>query len=119
MTFAKGDTRINRAGRPLTKDEEKPTNKSLRNKAFMQLLRKFAPLQSKAVQTAVKIMDNETSSEAGRLKASALIIATYQQLLKETYNYVYDSDDAEEIQVTDNKPVFSLRMINTEKPKEE
>ena len=118
MAFVKGVSG-NPRGRPTVKDEEKPTNKSLRNKAFLQLLRKFAPLQSKAVQVAVKIMDNEDSSEAGRLKASALIIATYQQLLKETYNYVYDSDDAEEIQPEHKPQLFSLHMLKPDKPSEE
>lgn len=119
MAFVKGDARINRNGRPLVVDAEKPTNKSLRNKAFLQLLRKFAPLQTKAVQTAVNIMENEKSSEAGKLKASALIITTYQQLLKETYNYLYDDEDATPIQEENNKPVFSLRMLKPEKPLEE
>lgn len=111
MTFAKGDARINRQGRPTTKDAEKPTNKSLRNKAFLQLLRKFAPLQTQAIQTAVKVMNGENSTEAGKLKASALIIQTYRDLLKETYDYKYDLDDAEPIQVEDNKPAFSLHVI--------
>lgn len=111
MAFVKGDARINRSGRPLTKDTEKPTNRSIRNKLFLQLLRRFMPLQSKAIQTAVKIMDGEASSEAGKLKASALIISTYQQLLKETYDYRYDEEE-NELPQEENKPVFSLKMIS-------
>lgn len=114
MAFVKGVSG-NYGGRPKVIDAEKPTNKSLRNKAFLQLLRRFAPLQSKAVQVAVKIMDDNASSEAGKLKASALIIATYQQLLKETYNYAYDSEEAEEIQKTDNSPIFSLKIVGDDK----
>lgn len=118
MAFVKGVSG-NPRGRPTVKDAEKPTNKSLRNKAFLQLLRRFAPLQSKAIQTAVKIMDGGASSEAGKLKASALIISTYQQLLKETYNYVYDGDEAEEIQPENKPQLFSLHMIKPDKPVEE
>lgn len=116
MAFVKGDARINRNGRPLVVDAEKPTNKSLRNKAFLQLLRKFAPHLTGAVNTAVGIMGNKDSSEAGKLKASALIIGTYRDLLKEAYNQQYDEDDATPIQEENKPQLFSLHMI---KPKEE
>jgi hypothetical protein len=116
MTFAKGDARINRAGRPLVVDAEKPTNKSLRQKGLMEMVRRFRPIQQKAIAAAVNILDNKDASEAGKLKSAALIISTYKDLLKDVYDYRYDADEAEEIQVTDNKPVFSLRMI---KPTEE
>ena len=119
MAFIKGDARINRNGRPLVVDAEKPTNKSLRNKAFLQLLRKFAPHLTGAVNTAVGIMGNKDASEAGKLKASALIIGTYRDLLKEAYNQQYDEDDATPIMEDNNKPVFSLRMLKTEKPLED
>ena len=77
---------------------------------MLQLLRKFSPHQSKAIMAAVKIMENEQAADANKLKASALIIQTYRELLNEVYNKDYDDEQGEEIQ--DNSPVFSLRMLD-------
>jgi len=103
----------NPKGRPTVKDDEKPTNRSLRQKALLEMVRKFRPIQAKAIAAAVAILDNKEASENGKLRSAALIIQTYKDLVKDVYDYRYDDEEAEEIQV-DNKPVFSLRMINTD-----
>ncbi len=108
-TWGKGMQSPNPAGRPYNDDKEKKTNRALREKAFVQLLRKFAPHQSKAVMTAVKVMDNAEASDQNKLKASALIIGVYKDLLKDAYHKDYDTDQGEEIQ--DNSPAFSLHYI--------
>jgi hypothetical protein len=118
MAFVKGVSG-NYGGRPKVVDAEKPTNRSVRQKELLYLVRKFKPLQTKAIKAAVDILDNDKASEMGKLKSAALIIQTYKDLIKETFDYRYDLEDTEEIQITDNKPVFSLRMINTEKPLED
>lgn len=109
--FRGGDAAINRQGRP-RKDgtEEKKTNRELRSTEFMHMVRKFKPHLSKAVKAAVDILDNDKASESGKLKASALIIATYKDLVKELYDYRYDDEDGDEIQ-QDNRPTFSLHML--------
>jgi len=112
MAFVKGVSG-NAAGRPKVVDADKPTNRSLREKAMLELVRKFRPLQSKAIAAAVNILDNKDASENGKLRSAALIIQTYKDLLKETYDYRYDADDAVPMQ-DDNKPVFSLKIVNTE-----
>ena len=117
MTFAKGVSG-NYSGRPKVIDAEKPTNRSVRQKELLSLVRKFKPLQSKAINAAVKILDDNQATEMGKLKSAALIISTYQQLLKDTFDYRYDESESEEIQI-DNKPTFSLRMINNDKPLED
>ena len=109
MAFVKGVSG-NAAGRPKVVDAEKPTNRTLREKALLELVRKFRPLQGKAIAAAVNILDDKLASENGKLRSAALIIQTYKDLLKETYDYRYDSDDATPMQ-EDNKPVFSLHMI--------
>ena len=111
--WGKGMQSPNPAGRPYNDDKEKKTNRALREKAFVQLLRKFQPHQSKAVMTAVRIMDNEEASDQNKLKASALIIGVYKELLKDAYHKDYDTDQGEEIQ--DNSPIFSLKMISDDK----
>lgn len=108
-TWGKGMQSPNPAGRPIGDPREKMSNRSLREKSLMQLLRKFNPHQSKAIMTAVKIMENEQAADTNKLKASALIIQTYRELLNEVYSKDYDNEQGEEIQ--DNSPAFSLHYI--------
>ena len=109
MTFKKGVS-PNPAGRPKVKDGDKPTNKSLRAKALIEMVRRFRPIQQKAIKAAVDILDNKDASEGGKLKSAALVIEVYRGLIKDLYNIQYDTDEAEEIQ-EENVPKFSLHMI--------
>lgn len=109
-TWGKGMQSPNPAGRPVGDPREKMSNREIRTRSMLQLLRKFSPHQSKAIMAAVKIMDNTEASDQNKLKASALIIQTYRELLNEVYNKDYDDEQGEEIQ--DNSPVFSLRMLD-------
>lgn len=111
-TWGKGMQSPNPAGRPYNDDREKKTNREIRTRSMLQLLRKFSPHQSKAIMAAVKIMDNAEASDQNKLKASALIIQTYRELLNEVYSKDYDDNQGEEIQ--DNSPIFSLRMLGTD-----
>ena len=113
MSFKPGQSG-NLAGRPKVLKEDKPTNRSLREKAFLELVRKFRPLQAKAIAAAVSVLDNKESQDSNRLKSAALIIGTYKDLIKETYDYKYDLDEGTPMQ-EDNKPIFSLTMINGDK----
>ena len=76
----------------------------------MSLVRKLKPIQTKAIQAAVNILDDKLASENGKLRSAALIIQTYKDLVKDLYDYRYDDEESEEIQ-QDNKPIFSLHMI--------
>lgn len=105
------DEDINTGGRPLKGDERKKlTNRQIREKEFLSLARKFKPLQAAALATASKIMQNEESSDMNRLKASALILSVYQDLIKEVYDKDYDGDSGEEVQ-GNKAAVFSLTMV--------
>ena len=110
--WGKGMQSPNPAGRPYNDDKEKKTNREIRTRTMLQLLRKFSPHQSKAIMAAVKIVENEQAADANKLKASALIIQTHRELLNEVYSKDYDDNQGEEIQ--DNSPVFSLRMLGTD-----
>ena len=111
MAFVKGQSG-NPMGRPRVKDIEKLTNRSLREKALLELIRKFRPLQTKAIQAAVNILDNKESADQNKLKSAALIISTYKSLLTEVYDYRYDEEEAEEMQAENQMPKFSLHVIN-------
>jgi len=101
----------NPAGRPKVLNKEKKTNRELRQESLLALTRKLYPHLTKSVQAAVNILDNKESSESGKLKASALIISTYSQLIKDLYNKDYDDDSGEAI-MQDNKPILSLRVLD-------
>lgn len=108
------DPKINTKGRPLVEEdtEKKLTNRQKRERELMVLARKFKPLQAVAIATSAKIMQNDQASDQNRLKASALIISVYQELLKDVYSKEYDeSTDVQEIQPTTKAPVFSLTMV--------
>jgi len=111
--FRGGAANINKNGRPPKSAEEKgKTNRELREQAFLELVRKFRPLQTKAIQAAVSILDNAQSADQNKLKASALIISTYKSLLAEVYDYRYDEEEAEEMQKDNGtQSVFSLKVI--------
>ena len=87
------------------------TNRELRSQALMELIRKFKPHVSKSIMSAVNIIDDNEANDANKLKASALIIGTYKDLLKDVYDHRYDTEENEEIQAN-NGPVFSLKMID-------
>ena len=110
-SFYPGMKPLNPNGRPKkVLEKEKRTNRECRSEEFMGLVRKFRPHLTKAIQAAVKILDNKEANDQNKLKASALIISTYKDLVKELYDYRYDEEEAEEIQQK-NTPIFSLRMV--------
>lgn len=100
----------NLQGRPKIAKPAARTNREIRSDELMKLLRKFAPHQTKAVQTALGVMERDSAKDVDRLKASALIIQTYRQLLLDVFNKDYDTEENNEIQ-EDNRPLFSLKMV--------
>lgn len=106
---------INRAGRPKkSEQQEKKTNRQLRQDALLSLVRKFSGIQTKAIQAAVKVLDNEQANDASKLRAAALIIETHRALLKDLYDYRYDDEPADAISEDPPAPVFSLRLVEDE-----
>ena len=112
MTFKKGESG-NILGRPKKDPNKIVTNRTRREETLLALVRKFQPHVSKAVLTASRLMENEEASEQNRLRAAALILQTYKDLVKDVYNKDYDSDEAEAIQ-ENNGPVFSLHVLPTD-----
>lgn len=101
----------NTAGRPKTIDRDKKTNREIRSDTLLHLVRKFRPHLTRAINAAVEILENKDASESGKLRASALIITTYRELVKDVYDLKYDDEEGEEIQESNKMPAFSLRMI--------
>lgn len=105
-------------GRPRTIDKDKKTNREIRGETLLHLVRKFRPHLTKAINAAVNILDDKDASESGKLRASALIITTYRELVKDVYDLKYDDEEGTEIQEQNKMPTFSLRMIGGEDKKD-
>lgn len=117
--FRGGDAAINRNGRPVRLEPvEKPTNKQLKEKELLMLLRKFRPHVAEAVIAAAKVIKNDESADQNKLKAADLILRNYHKLVIDLYANGEPQDSAEEVQ-KQSAPVFSLRMIEETKDKEE
>lgn len=116
--FALNPDAINREGRPRKSPEDilkQKTNRALRETELIALLRKLRPHQTKAIMTAVGIMDNDIAKDGDKIRSSALILSTYRGLLMDLYNNGDDDAEGKEIQESNPMPKFSLTMINGSK----
>lgn len=109
--WVKGGPSPNPKGAP-RKDGLGKTNKDLRTEELESMLNKLKPGMGKAIKCATQIIDDKESTESGKLRASALVITTYKELIKELYSEKYDEDQGKELDNEDDKaPVFSLRVL--------
>ena len=114
MAFQKGDPNINRHGRPNSKDLVNP--KSLngteyREKEFKQILRRLKPLNGKALRKLDEMIDDESTTEASRLKAIVFIMKTYQDMMDDLYKPINNSsaDDVEDKEES-LAPIISFKV---------
>ena len=113
------DKNVNRKGRPLKKDEKTLTRREAKDKEMLTLARKLKPGAQVALKEALKILNNDKASEAAKLKAAEI----YLKYFHLTVNTLYAPSAADEIPESetkvedvqpDNRPVFSLKIINNE-----
>lgn|SRR5574343_749471 len=112
--WKKGMESPNSQGRPKEISKDKKTNREIRSDALLHLVRKFRPHLTRAINAAVEILENKDASESGKLRASALIITTYRELVKDVYDLKYDDEEGEEIQ-QNNAAVLSLTVVSGDK----
>jgi hypothetical protein len=91
----------------------KLTNRQLREKEYLSLLRKLKPLVAESIKTAANIMRDDKAAHQNQLKAAVLVLQHYKDMVAETYAVGYDEEAGEEIQ-QQNAPVFSLKMVNSD-----
>ncbi len=110
---------INVKGRPLKKDQKSLTRREAKDKEMLTLARKLKPGAQVALKEALKILNNDKASEAAKLKAAEI----YLKYFHLTVNTLYAPSAADEIPESetkvedvqpDNRPVFSLKILNTE-----
>ena len=113
------DKNVNRKGRPLKKDTQTLTRREAKDKEMLTLARKLKPGAQIALKEALKILNNDKASEAAKLKAAEI----YLKYFHLTVDKLYAASGADElpedqVEVTDvqpdNRPVFSLKILNTE-----
>ena len=107
------DSRINRNGRPKKIDLlDKKTNRELKEKELLMLLRKIKPHVSEAIIQAARIMKNEEASHQNQLKAATVLLDNYRKLTLD----LYDGDaEGEGTEVQEgNQAVFSLKMLSSD-----
>lgn len=107
------DPNINQNGR--IKSADKMTNRQLRERELLSLLRKLKPHVTDSIMTAADIMKNKEASDQNKLKAAVILLDNYQKMVLEMYDAGYDEEAGEEIQQA-NAPVFSLKVVD--KPEE-
>ena len=107
------DSNINVAGR--VKPNREKSRREIKEQELLSLLRKIKPHIADSVMTASRIMKNNESADANKLKSAALLISLYKELLKDAYEG--GDEEAEGTEVQPNAPSFSLTMIK--KPDQE
>ena len=115
MPFVPGDVNINRNGRPKIDANAKPvTNRDLRKRELLMLLRKLKPHVASAIMKAADILDNKQAAHASQLVAAKMILEHYRRLTLDLYGDDVDpEEEGTEIQ-QENRPLFSLSVVNNE-----
>lgn len=113
------DRNVNRKGRPLKKDEKTLTRREAKDKEMLTLARKLKPGAQVALKEALKILNNEKSSEAAKLKAAEIYLKYFHLTIEKLYaasgaDELPEGETKVEDVQPNNNPVFSLRMINTD-----
>lgn len=111
------DPKINLAGRRPA-GEKKPTNRDLRERELLMLLRKIRPHVADSIMQAAKIMKDESAAHQNQLKAAVILLDNYRKLVLDMYDGEDPEGEGKEVQ-EQNQSTFSLRMINGDKAKEE
>ena len=106
----------NPAGRkPNSERENKPTNRELKERELLMLLRKIKPHVAEAIMSAAKIMKNEEASHQNQLKAATILLDNYRRLTLDLYDGDEEKLEQEGTEVQQNNaPILSLRIVDTE-----
>jgi hypothetical protein len=93
---------------------DKPTNRELKERELVMLLRKVKPHVAEAIIQAANIMKNQEASHQNQLKAATILLDNYRRLTLDLYDGEEKADDAGVEVQQNNAPVFSLKMVNAD-----
>jgi hypothetical protein len=102
------DKNINTNGR--IKSDKTMSRRAIHERELISLMRKLKPHLTDAVNISTKVMKNDETTDGNKLKASALIMSFYKELLKDAYTG--SDEEGEGTEVQPNKPMFSLTMVS-------
>ena len=93
------DPNINIAGRPRSSGEIL-TNRKIREKELLLLLRKLKPHVASSITTAAGIMGSKSASDQNKLKGAVIILKAYTDLVGDVYgeDEEKEEDTVEEVQ---------------------
>ena len=112
--WQRGGESPNPKGRtPNSERENKPTNRELKERELLMLLRKIKPHVAEAIMSAAKIMKNEEASHQNQLKAATILLDNYRRLTLDLYDGDEEKLEQEgtEVQQQNSGPVFSLKIV--------
>ena len=112
MPFVKGQSG-NPKGRGTGKDLVNPkslTGTEYREKEFKQILRRLKPLNGKALRKLDEMIDDESTTEASRLKAIVFIMKTYQDMMDDLYKPLNKEVDVVEDKEESLAPIISFKV---------
>ena len=105
------DPNINAEGR--IKPTKALTKREIKDRELLSLARKVKPLMAEAIGVSAKVMRDEKATHASQLKASALLLTIYQQLVRDIYEGKDDADeDQASPEIQEQKPIFSLTVVD-------
>jgi hypothetical protein len=114
MTFAKGQSG-NPNGRPKKESIfDKPTNRELKERELVMLLRKIKPHVAEAIMQAASIMRNNEASHQNQLKAATILLDNYRRLTLDMYDGEEQADEVGTEVQQNNAAIFSLKVVNEE-----
>lgn len=114
MAFIKGQSG-NPNGRPKKESIfDKPTNRELKERELVMLLRKIKPHVAEAIMQAANIMKNEEASHQNQLKAATILLDNYRRLTLDMYDGEEQADEAGTEVQQNNAAIFSLKVVNEE-----
>jgi hypothetical protein len=93
---------------------DKPTNRELKERELVMLLRKIKPHVAEAIMQAAAIMKNAEASHQNQLKAATILLDNYRRLTLDMYDGEDQADEAGVEVQQNNAPVFSLKMVNAD-----
>ncbi len=114
MSFVKGKSG-NPNGRPKKESIfDKPTNRELKERELVMLLRKIKPHVAEAIMQAANIMKNDEASHQNQLKAATILLDNYRRLTLDMYDGDEQAEEAGVEVQQNNAAVFSLKVVNEE-----
>jgi hypothetical protein len=108
----------NAKGRPTAEERVKKfTQRELRERELLMILRKIRPHVADSIIAAATIMKNKDAQDGNKLKAATILLDNYRKLVLDLYDGREDEEEGTEVQ-QENRPLFSLKVISEEDNKE-